>query len=340
MIFCPLHRAFSIDAWRRRPRAPATVPAGILWLLRSQIALVYLFAGVSKINGDWLWYAQPLNLWLTAYTDMPILGSLFGQVWVHYAMSWATIVFELTIVGFLLWHRTRWLAYPTLVAFHLLTLKLFHIGMFPWIMIVMTTLFFPPDWPRRWWPQRHAVIPFPSAMRTMPLHWRQRVTLTLALIYLAVQGVVPLRSYAYPGQALWTEEGMRCAWRVMLVEKTGHVDFEVLEPQSGRVWWVSPDDYLTSRQAKMMATRPAMIHHLAQIIAHDFRQKGLGEVAVHAAAYVSLNGRPSQRLIDFDVDLAQTRQALSETPWILPLQETIPVRLHATRPHSLPKPSP
>jgi hypothetical protein len=335
MIFCPLHRAFSVDAWRRRrPLVCATAPAGILWLLRSQIALVYLFAGISKINGDWLWYAQPLNIWLTAYTDMPILGSLFSQLWVHYAMSWATIVFELTIVALLLWQRTRWLAYPMLVAFHLLTLKLFHIGMFPWIMIVMTTLFFPPDWPRRWWPQRHDVPPSSPATRTAPPPWRRRVGLTLALIYLAIQCAVPLRSYIYPGPTLWTEDGMRFAWRVMLVEKTGHVDFEVREPQRGRVWWISPDDYLTPRQVKMMATRPAMIQQLAQSIAHDFRQKGLGKVAVHATAYVSLNGRPSQRFIDFDVDLTQTQQALSETPWILPLQETVPVRLGAISPRN------
>jgi hypothetical protein len=47
-----------------------------------------------------------------------------------------------------------------------------------------------------------------------------------------------------------------------------------------------------------------------------------------------LNGRPSQRFIDFDVDLAQTQQALSETPWILPLQETVPVRLGAISPRN------
>jgi hypothetical protein len=334
MIFCPLHRAFSIDAWRRRPFTRAPVSAGVLWLLRSQIAIVYLFAGLSKVNADWLWYAQPLNIWLTAYADMPLLGGLFGQIWVHYALSWATIVFELTIIAFLLWHRTRWLAYPALVAFHLLTLKLFHIGMFPWIMIVMTTLFFPPHWPRRWWPQRPGMPISLPAMQLAPPPWRQWARLTLALIYLAIQCAVPLRSYIYPGRALWTEDGMRFAWRVMLMEKTGHVDFEVREPQHGRVWWVSPNAYLTPRQAKMMATRPAMIQQLAQRIAHDFSQQGLGKVAVHAAAYVSLNGRPSQRFIDFDVDLAQPQPALSEAPWILPLQETAPVRLRAAHHHN------
>jgi hypothetical protein len=126
----------------------------------------------------------------------------------------------------------------------------------------------------------------------------------------------------------------------MLAEKTGHVDFEVRQPHSGRAWWVSPNDYLTPRQAKMMATRPAMIQHLAQTIAHDYRQQGLGDVEVHAAAYASLNGRPSQRFIDFEVDLAQTREGLARTPWVLPLRETAPVRLHAANLPLLPIPSP
>jgi hypothetical protein len=340
MIFCPLHRAVSLDAWRRRTSAPSTAPAGILWLLRSQIALVYLFAGLSKLNGDWLGHAQPLNIWLSAHTDFPFLGGLFGQVWVHYAMSWTTVIFELTIVGFLLWRRTRLLAYVMLVGFHLITLMLFHIGMFPWIMIVMTTLFFPPDWPRRWWRPRHAMTSSPPVIRTPPRRWQQRAGLTFALLYLTIQCAVPLRPYAVPGYALWTENGMRFAWRVMLAEKTGHVDFEVRQPHSGRAWWVSPNDYLTPRQAKMMATRPDMIQRLAQTIAHDYRQKGLGDVEVHAAAYASLNGRPSQRLIDFEVDLAQTQEKLSGTPWGLPLRETAPVRLRAASPRLLPQASP
>ena len=326
MIFCPLHRAFSIDSWRQPP-AYSTVPAGMLWLLRSQIALVYLFAGLSKINSDWLWHAQPLNIWLTAHADFPIVGGLFNQVWVHFAMSWATIIFELTIIGFLLWPRTRLAAYITLTTFHLMTLALFHIGMFPWIMIVMTMLFFPPDWPCRWVPQRCVMTPSPATIQITLRHSLQPIRLTLALIYLSIQCAVPLRPYMYPGNALWTEDGMRFAWRVMLVEKTGHVDFEVREPQSGRTWWVSPNDYLTPRQAKMMATRPAMIRQLARTIAQDFRQKGFGDVEVHAAAYASLNGRPSQRLIDFKVDLARTRTDLWEASSVLPLQQAAPARL-------------
>jgi hypothetical protein len=48
----------------------------------------------------------------------------------------------------LLWRRTRVLAYLAALAFHLTNWYLFNIGIFPWIMICATLLFFPPSWPR------------------------------------------------------------------------------------------------------------------------------------------------------------------------------------------------
>jgi len=49
----------------------------------------------------------------------------------------------------LLGARTRPLAFAFMVAFHLLNTRLFSIGIFPWLMLLGTTVFFPTDWPRR-----------------------------------------------------------------------------------------------------------------------------------------------------------------------------------------------
>jgi hypothetical protein len=147
-----------------------------------------------------------------------------------------------------------------------------------------------------------------------------------------VQGVVPLRHYLYPGNVLWTEQGMRFAWKVMLVEKTGHVDFHVCDPVTGRTWIVSPAMYLSPRQEKMMATSADMILALAHKIAKDFHQRGFPQVEVHAEAYMSLNGRPSQRFIDPQADLAKEVPGLAPKPWILPLADVPPAQLHPSRP--------
>ena len=54
-----------------------------------------------------------------------MVGPLLGEVWAAYAFSWAGAFFDLTIVGWLIWRRTRPMAYLVLVAFHLMTYLLF-----------------------------------------------------------------------------------------------------------------------------------------------------------------------------------------------------------------------
>ena len=157
MVFLPLHRSMSVDGWlalRRGRRLAAgawdTVPAVTLWILRGQVAVVYLFAGIAKLNPDWLFEAQPLRIWLHHHTDMPLAGPLLGEAWVAYAMSWSGALFDLTIVCWLLWRRTRLWAFLIVGAFHLLTWLLFpQIGVFPWLMLGGALVFFPPNWPRR-----------------------------------------------------------------------------------------------------------------------------------------------------------------------------------------------
>lgn len=327
MVLCPLHRAWSIDTWRRPALAHAAAPAAVLWLLRTQIAMVYIFAGIAKINPDWLGHAQPLNIWLTAHTDLPLLGPLLAQVWLHYAMSWGSVIFELSIVGLLLWRRTRAGAYLGLVVFHLMTLLLFYIGMFPWIMIASATLFFSPGWPRRWGRRLALASQPPGPQPASPLSHRQRIGLALGVAYLLLQGIVPLRHVLYPGLVLWAEDGMSFSWRVMLVEKTGHVDFQVHDPVTNRTWWISPTDYLTPRQGKMMATRPDLIRQFARHLGQDFARKGSAPVNVYAEAYVSLNGRPSQPFIDPAVDLNNIPGGLASASWVRPFRNTPPAHL-------------
>ena len=62
MVFLPLNRSLSVDAWLKSRTLWDTIPAGALWLLRGQVAAVYVFAGISKLNADWMLEAQPLRI--------------------------------------------------------------------------------------------------------------------------------------------------------------------------------------------------------------------------------------------------------------------------------------
>jgi hypothetical protein len=139
----------------------------------------------------------------------------------------------------------------------------------------------------------------------------------LLLGYALVQIAVPLRHLLYPGNTLWTEEGFRFAWKVMLIEKSGELEFTVVD-RTGRRVLVEPRQYLTPFQSRMASTQPDMILELAHVIAKDFDARGVGPVRVYADAQVSFNGRPRAPMIASDVDLAAERDGLAPKPWILP----------------------
>jgi hypothetical protein len=193
----PWHRVASVDAWRARRAGVALppVPAWAVWAVRLQIGLVYTFGGLAKLRPDWLLHAQPLRIWLAANSDFPVVGGLFEQPAAAFAMSWAGAAFDLSVPWLLLARRTRPFGYALVVLFHLTTARLFHIGMFPWLMIAWTLIFFDPSWPRRWLKGWGAA---PVAGEPAPARG-----MALAAALLAAQLVLPFRSLLYPGQLLW-----------------------------------------------------------------------------------------------------------------------------------------
>ncbi len=327
MIFLPLGWTASLDSGRTPAGATSpTIPRAALWMLRAQIGLVYTFAGIAKMNPDWLFYAEPLGIWLFNSSETPLIGTFVRESWFPYAMSWAGASFDLTIVGWLLWRKTRPFAYAVLVIFHVTTGILFPpIGMFPWIMIGATLIFFDPDWPIRLVRrlrrpngelQAPTLAPRPSP-EARPLSWPVRAALLLGIAFLAVQALMPLRHLAYPGNVRWTEEGYRFSWRVLVTEKAGLVKFRVNSQAMQGERLVYPEEYLTPAQVERMAYQPDMILATAHIIRDDFADSGHAGVEVRADAYVTYNGRPSARLIDPDVDLARISSGIGSKPWIL-----------------------
>lgn len=332
LAFSPAHRAWSVDAWiaRRLGRPAATrIPAAWLYLLRVQVGIVYVFAGLAKAQGDWLLHGQPLRIWLGASTDLPVIGPLFTLAWTPVLLSWCGFLFDTTIVGWLLYRRTRPYAYAVVIVFHALTRTLFPIGMFPFIMVLAATLFFEPDWPRRafsW--LRRTLKPSAGAPATPPSagpvaglgssRWMARAGVALGLAYCSLQLVLPLRWMFYGGNVLWHEQGMRFSWRVMVRAKGGSTTFLVRDKRSGREYHVHPRAYLTGMQESEMSGQPDLILQLAHHIEKEFARRGLGPVEVHADARVSLNGRRGRPLVDPSVDLVAVRDGLAPAQWVLP----------------------
>jgi hypothetical protein len=322
MMFLPAHVYFSVDSAKGRQ-----VPARVInqWQLDSLklfVALVYFFAGLAKVNSEWLWEAQPLKIWLPAKNDLPLIGWLFNYTWVAYMLSWAGCLYDLCI-AFLLFNRsTRSWAFCLVVGFHLLTAILFPIGMFPYIMIMSALIFFSSDFHekvigfiRRIFKQQNQKQVFSPAVVESSI--RHRLVLMVFALFFVIQLVTPLRYLLYPGNLFWNEEGYRFSWRVMLMEKAGHAQF-IVRDATGREAIVENSEFLTKLQEKMMATQPDMILQYAHIIREHYKTKGFLGPKVYVDSYVTLNGRLGRPMIDPKTDLASTNDSFNHKSWILP----------------------
>ena len=318
--FLPLNAAYSVDALVRPAIARATLPAWVSWLLRFQVGVVYFFAAIAKAQPDWLLHGQPLGIWLSSRTDLPVVGPYLDLPAVALAMSWGGFLYDLTIPLWLSLRRTRPFAYAAVLGFHTAVGILFPIGMFPWIMIVSTTIFFAPDWPRRLWAFVLRRAPSAVAGVERAATWSgRRAAIALVAVYVVLQVIVPLRTFAYGGDVLWHERGMRWSWRVMVREKNASVVYRVRARGWSRERIVSPDRYLTAIQEREMGTQPDLVLQLAHHIRDELEARGLEDVEVRADVLVSLNGRAMARLVDPEFDLAHVEDdPLAPAPWILP----------------------
>ena len=337
LIFMPANRTLSVDAWLRPRIRAQTTPAWTMWLLRLQMGVVYFFGGVAKISPDWL-RGEPMRAWLAKRTDFPVIGRFFEQEWAVYTFSYGGLLLDLLIVPALLWRRTRIPALIVAIIFHLMNVRLFRIGIFPFLAIAATLLFLPPDWPRRvigWF--RRSPLPRPNPALSEPL-LPKRAGLILGLVaaYAAIQLLVPLRHFLYPGRADWTYEGHRFSWRMKLHDRDAGARFYIIDENTGRSVRVNPKMFLTREQALKMAARPDMLVQFAHYLADKIPSRGPKPLRVEARVLASLNGRKPQLFIDQNVNLAAEPRTLRPVPWILPLTEPLP----AKRAHSRSKPTP
>ena len=327
MIFLPAHAYFSIDAYRDKNLNSGKIPRWCLDSLKLFVCMVYVFAGLAKVNSDWLLHAQPLRIWLPAKNDLPLIGSLFNHLWVAYVFSWMGCLYDLSIPFFLLNRRTRIFGYLAVVIFHFITAILFPIGMFPYIMMATALIFFSAEFHTRILSAAGRLLKAgenvirPVKEFGYPRPWSKALPLAFS-IFLLIQMLIPFRYVLYPGELFWTEQGYRFSWRVMLMEKAGYAQF-IVKGADGNLAEVDNREFLTTLQEKMMSTQPDMILQYAHIIRDHYTSLGFRSPKVYVDSYVAVNGRLGKPLVDSITDLSKEKESFKHKPWILPFGNEI-----------------
>lgn len=316
LVVCPVHRAMSFDQFRMK-LDNSDVPCWSVWILRFQIGLVYFFGGVAKMNIDWV-SGFPMRHALLNRQGHPLIGAFCDQEWFVCAFVWSGLLFDLLIVGLLLFRKTRLFGFGLCLIFHLLNASLFRIGIFPWLMIFATTIFFAPDWPRKVF---SSFLPrTEKASAAAPKKSPARFALFGFLgLFVVLQMLIPLRHFLYNENTSWTERNHHFSWHMKLRGKTTAIRFYTRNPANGQWAKFKLEEHLKLHQLMRMTKDPWMIRDFAMFIENYYQRIGIPDIEVRVFSLCSLNGRKPQLLIDPDVDLT----ADLPPDWIVPLEAPV-----------------
>ena len=329
LIFLPANSSYSFDSFQNKVSYKSVFKWNVD-CIKLLLLIVYLYSGLAKINSDWLLEAQPLKIWLTSNYDLPLIGELLQKTWVHYFMSWGGMIYDLSIAFLLLYPKTRIFAFMMVIFFHLFTAVLFPIGMFPYIMIMGSIIFFDSKTHKDILNTIFSKIGLSKLIDSKHINENEvkrlkykNVRIGILSTFFIIQVLFPFRYFFYPGELFWNEQGYRFSWRVMLIEKKGYTNFKVVDKNNNTSFYIKNEDFLTEFQERQMSFQPDFILEFAHHIGDFYRENGIEKVEVYADSYVTLNGRMSKRFINPKTDLYNEKRGFKHKEWIIPINENI-----------------
>lgn len=308
MIFFPANRAWSLDAKHNPKIETDTIPYWSVFLLQFQMAVVYIFGGIAKINPDWL-QAQPAKTWMLGKSNYFLIGDIISQEWFAYFLSYGGLFLDLFIVPLLIFKRTRILALAMVLFFHLTNKILFDIGVFPILSIALTLMFFESNWCRQyleaWFPKYSPKNENKDKSENIGGKKLPSWAMISIVLYCTLQLLIPLRHHLYPNNVAWTEQGHRFSWRMMLRHKKAIAHFKGIDTKTGKTWTVHPINYLSQKQVRKMKVHPDMILQFAHFLEGEYQKNGMDSIFISANIQLSLNGRPNKPYVKADKNLAK-----------------------------------
>lgn len=312
MLFLPANKYASLDVKKDPSLKSLSMPQWCAWLIILQMSIVYFFATIAKFYPDWL-NGTYTGILFGGMSNYPIIGSLFKEKWFHLFIAYSGILFDGLIIPALLWKRTRNLAFIASLIFHLFNSLILKIGIFPYFALSVFVFFYPPETIRALFFKKKPIL----KSEDIPYYSSSKVVLYFFIPFFMLQLLLPLRHWFIKGDVLWTEEGHRLSWRMMLRDKRGMTSFRVIDKKTKLDLNYNLSEKLTPKQLGLVATKPDGMWQMAQHIKEEFAQKGR-EVEIYIDSRLSVNGKPYLLFIDPTVDFAEAKwDYFRHNEWII-----------------------
>ena len=312
MLVLPANRYASLDSYHKPSIKRYSMPQWYTWIFILQIAILYFFASVAKLYPDWL--NGTVTGIIVGKFNIKGLNFLLHSHYFHLIVAYGGILFDLLIVPLLLIKKTRKTAAILSVGFHTFNWLTLNIGIFPFLSLSYLVFFFPPDEVRKFFFKKKPALQEVKEPETLENSGLFRY---FFIPYFIIQLALPVRHLFIKGDVIWTEEGHRLSWRMMLRQKTGTLTYKVIDKKTGKDLYYTLTDDFTPMQIKYLPGRADMIWQAAQIIKENYVQKGT-DVAVYTISTVSLNRHAPKTFIDPETDLGNAKwNYFGHNDWVL-----------------------
>jgi hypothetical protein len=313
MAILPANTYLSVDAKLNPGIKSNSMPQWCSYLLIAQMLIVYTYGAIAKIYPDWL-DTTFMEILLKSKEHYYIIGDLLQSKSVHYFLVYGGILFDGLVIPLLLYKPTRNFALYVSIFFHLFNSIVFQVGIFPYLSLAFILFFYEPKVIQTIFLEKKSFYDKGEVINDR----NRKPFLVLITIYLLVQLILPIRHWFIDDNVLWTEEGHRMSWRMMLRSKSGRSYFYVIDKNTNKKTVVDLNEYLTKKQKHQVSTKPDVIWQFAQRIKQQYESVGQ-DVSVYVDSYISVNGRTYKKLIDPETDLANIEwNAFKHSPWLLP----------------------
>ncbi|MFV1448275.1 HTTM domain-containing protein [Maribacter sp. HS] len=314
MCFFPAEKSRSIDVKLNPKIESNAMYAYIKWIVVLQLFIVYTYASIAKIYGDWLDFST-IAVLMHSKRNYWLVGDILQEPWIHTVIGSVGILFDLLIVPALLWKPTRKAAFFLSLFFHLFNSIIFQIGIFPYLSIAFSVFFFEPETIRKIFFK--SKIPLTTSKVIIPNY--KNSLLIVAAVYFLTQLLLPVRHYTFEDDVLWTEEGHRMSWRMMLRSRQGKGRYKVVDKNTEEVFIINPKDYVSRSQERKIFAYPDFAWQFAQYLKKEFKEENRDVSVYLENSKISINRKPYEPFIDSKTDLAAEAWYRSKHhSWILP----------------------
>ncbi|QNJ97190.1 HTTM domain-containing protein [Constantimarinum furrinae] len=348
LIFISADRKYSLKAYFSKQITTDLIPAWNQYILMFLIGLPYFFGGIAKLSPNWL--NTDLVQIMVQESRTGGLTSIIPKDVLVWLIKYVGLVYDLLIVFLLLNKRTRSIGIVFILIFNFLNHSVLFgdIGLFPFLMICSTILFFDADKvgkfidsiftkkfhkkvvkrkekrpkrpkmtkaERRIFQANQAKIRSEQQEESQPISispWtgsRKAVVIGLSL-FILFQITFPLRHFFITDNPEWTGRAVRFSWRMkMQTRELNTLEMTFSDRKTGEFGPVEVSSFLSTNQFIHLAEDPDNFIHLAKYLHKKIESStGIIDPLIRADVQVSFNGLTNQPMFARDLDLVRVSE--------------------------------